>query len=174
MPCIDKCIRSFRLAERRIVPLYSPPGLILMVLEVKSKAEKITPKIRQSNVQDLTLLVTPTSSEPRFITAAGRLVLEPMCATSVLVPTQGAGLTEVIPHGNVPKNYACMTAMGIMDLYPDRQYYIRIVKFDKVDINLPKPQEACEFAAAPIEIVHIKASASRTPMAHMRMTVIAQ
>lgn len=116
---IGRALRSIHPAERKLVPYQSPKVPILMVLEGRSVAEKGEYSyIRRSILEDLELLVTPTQSEPRSIKVAEQIVLKVITETSVLVSKRVADLVEVITTFNiVAKNRACMTAMGIIDVY---------------------------------------------------------
>lgn len=70
MTSADKATKSIHPAEGKIIPHHSPQVRILMVHEAKSAAERKTPDVGQFIKQYPTLLLTLTSSEPKFITVA--------------------------------------------------------------------------------------------------------
>lgn len=74
----------------------------------------------------------------------------------MLVSTQAAGLREIIMHVNVARNLACLTAKGIMNVYPCSPFYITIANFAMVDVNLSNHQKVAEVVNAPQEMVDIK------------------
>lgn len=112
--------------------------------------------IRQSNIENLALLVTPTEIEQKLFTAARQEVLKAMGETAEFASAQVDGLIEIISHINIAKNHACMTAKQIMDVYQGSLFYITIVSFSKVDVHLPKHQMGGEVANVPVEMVYIK------------------
>lgn len=106
-----------------------------MVHEINSEADKNASDIRQSNYQDLAPLVTPTTCDRKYITVTRQVALKEIHETLVLVSTQAAGLIEIIPHENVAKTHACVTAKGIVDVYPGRPFYITIANFGNADVH---------------------------------------
>lgn len=86
-----------------------------MVHEAMTVTEKNTSDIRQFIKQHYSLLMTPISAEPKYITAPGEVILKAMCKTLVLVFTQATGLAKVVLHKNVANHHACMRAKRIMD-----------------------------------------------------------
>lgn len=78
-----------------------------------------------------------------------------MCEISVLVFTQSACRIEANSHENIAITHACVTAKGIMDVYPDRSFYSTIAYFGKVNTCLPKHEKVNEVANVPVKIVHV-------------------
>lgn len=113
-------------------------------------------EIHRLIIEDLALLVTPTESKQRPITAAQQVVLKAIGKTSVLVSAQAADLVEVLSYNTVAQNRACMKRKRIMDVYPGCSSYITIVKFGKVDVYLPKNQKVGEVLNALSKIAQIK------------------
>lgn len=93
---------------------------------------------RQSNDQYVALLVTPTASDPVYIYAARQLVILVMCETPVLVSMQAKDIIYVVPHENVTRTLAYVTAKCILNDYPGRPFYIPIARFGKADAHLSK------------------------------------
>lgn len=60
-----------------------------------------------------------------------------MCETPVLVLPRATGVIGVVY--SPAENYARMTEMVIMDVYPGSLFYITILNFDKVAEHLPEP-----------------------------------
>lgn len=87
-----------------------------MVHEAKSAAKTNPSDIRQFIDQDLVLLVAPIRSKPKYNTVPRQVLLKAMCGIKALVSTQAAVLIAVVPHENVAKNHACITAEDIMDV----------------------------------------------------------
>lgn len=64
IPCIYRSVKSVHLAERKAVLSHSPPGPMLMVLEVRTATRKSKSDIRRYYTEDLAMLTTPVESEP--------------------------------------------------------------------------------------------------------------
>lgn len=77
-----------------------------------------------------------------------------MYETSLLVFTKAKDVIEII-HEYVARSLVFMTAQGIKDAYLGHAYYIIILKFGRVNINLRSRLGANEDANTPQEIVHI-------------------
>lgn len=60
--------------------------------------------------EDLALLVTLTSFEPKFITVSRQIFLNAMFGTPVRVCTKDVGLMAVVPYENMSRKQACKTA----------------------------------------------------------------
>lgn len=144
----DKLIKTIQPAGRKIAPYHSPQVPILMVHEPRSEAKKNTSVIRHFIEQDSALLKTPIKSEPKNNTVARQVFFKARCETTVLVSIQVAGLIEVIPHLNLARNHACMTATGIIDISPGRSFYITFANFGMTDVYLSKQQKVGEVANA--------------------------
>lgn len=69
-------------------------------------------------------MATLIRDEPKNITVARQVVRKAMCDTAVLVFTQAAGVTKVIPHSKVVRIHACMTTKGFMDVYPAASFIL--------------------------------------------------
>lgn len=68
--------------------------------------------------QDLALLVTPITGEPKIFTVARQKPLRAMCVTRLLVSTQLAGLVEINTHPNVAERYDGMKGKGVHGRLP--------------------------------------------------------
>lgn len=73
---IDRFINSMHPSKKKIVLHNFPPVPIRMVDGAKSEDVKDASDIPQINDQDLTLLVTPTSCEPRCMTSARKVIFK--------------------------------------------------------------------------------------------------
>lgn len=94
-----------------------------MIQETQRETEKKEASdIRQSNTEDLPLLVTTTESDPKQITVARWVVLKTKCETSVLVSTQAAGLIEVVIHESAAKIHAYMAKRKLWTCTQDVHY----------------------------------------------------
>lgn len=92
----------------------------------------------------------------KSITVARPVVLKVMYKTTVLVSTEAKDLIEVALHEAVPKNHACMTAQGIINVYKDRLFCITIANFGMGNVHLPKHRKIGKVASVPEAIVNIK------------------
>lgn len=143
-------------AKRKFIPYNSSPVPFLIVHKVRNKAEKKEETgFRQSNIKDLALFLTTTGSEGKHIMATGQAVLKAMWEISVLVPTNGSGSIEAIPHNNTTKKHAFMAPSRTMHFYTEFLLHITIFNFGKVDAHLPEQQQVCKVASAPVKMVHI-------------------
>lgn len=151
---IDRFTKSIRPTEREIVPYRSPPEAILMVHKVVREAEMKRSGTYQAGTKYLALLMTPTTCDPKYITVARQVVFTAVCQTSSLISPQAVVLKEVGRHKSVANDRACMTANGIMDVYPGSTFNITTANPGKVDVNLPEHRIVGEVASPPQEIVH--------------------
>lgn len=55
-----------------------------MVYEAKNEAENNLSDVREITDQEMTLFIAPMCSEPKYITAAREIVLNPKCETPLL------------------------------------------------------------------------------------------
>lgn len=93
---IENVLKWIHPAEKMIVSYHSLPLPFQMVHVAKREAEKSTMDIRQINNQDPTMLVTPTSTEPRYTTIVRVVALKAICDTSVFVCKHAAHLIKEI------------------------------------------------------------------------------
>lgn len=156
MMYIDRVIKSVHLAERKSVPYHfrTVPILFLHKAGIKTRINRLD--YRRKATHHLGLLVTPTSCEPRYITASRQVVSREMCETSVLVFTMAEDLIKLIFHKSVDNNHDYMIAKHIFDVYLNRPFHITIAIFGKEDKNLFRHQRVGEGENALKEIFYIK------------------
>lgn len=135
--CIDKCVKSFLLGKQKTV-LYSSPAVFIIIVYESEINNGNSP------TQEDALLNLQAASEADTvdITLSRGICLKSHRETSVIVSSKTAGIFEVHTHGNVSKRHACMFSRGIIDMYPDRPFFVNATN----SIALEAPQK----------IVHIK------------------
>lgn len=111
--------------------------------------------IGHSTVEDLEVFVTTIEFKSNPTTVALQVDQNAMCEISLLVSTRATGLVNVIPHGKVAINPACITVKESMDMSLRRLFYINIVLFCNVDVHFPKLQKAGQVANTSDAIVHV-------------------
>lgn len=122
----------------------------------------------------MVLFVAPTRSNTRDLAAAGKVVLKVIRETALLAFTNMASSIKLAPDENTAKYHACMTAKGIMEVYPGRPCYITIANFGKVGVHLPKQQNVGVSTNESAEIVHIEDECYLYLRVYIQITVIAQ
>lgn len=170
---IDRFINLIHPVERKLVPLQSPQVLILMVHETGSKAvmkswiffkklQKVWRCLWHSLCVTHGIIRLPYNG---FIAQCVR--------HQTLASTQAAGVIQVLPHANLAKRNACMTAKSIMDVELGPLFHIIIVDFGWPDLSLPKDQKDSVAPIAPQKLVHLDTSDSRTTLALKRLDMTA-
>lgn len=126
-----------------------------MIHETGGEAKMKESSTNREATEYFVLLVRHAGSDSKYITSTRHGVLEKMCETPILISTQAAGLKKVAPHEKVAKHHGCMTAEGILYVYPGHPVCTTIANFGKAEVNLPKHQKVREVESAPQEIFDI-------------------
>lgn len=87
---------------------------VVVLHKTRSEAEENSSKKWQFIDQDLALLMTRISGEPKYITVAGQVVVKAMRETLFLVLAKESSLTDVVHNDNMGSVHAYMTAKGFM------------------------------------------------------------
>lgn len=116
---------------------------------------------------------------PNYITVDRQVILRGMYETPVIVCTQVADLIEVLSKENIAKIQAWMDVRRITDVYRDYRLYITAANFSRVNMNLPKSQNAKMpkvglIAKVAQGIIHIKDECHSYPLMLMRILVTTQ
>lgn len=75
--------------------------------------------------------------------------LKPFSKTSILVVTDVKGLLQVVTFEAFKQDEACKVARDVMDLYPQRQFYIVITDASNSAIKLAKDQPVAATSPPP-------------------------
>lgn len=113
-----------------------------MIRKAKSNVEEIAPHNRQEIDEVLALFLTAVLGDHKNMKVAQHVVVNALCETPVLVATNAAGLFAVSQHKSVAKSHACMTAKGIMIVYPSPLVYITIANFGRAHAHLPNTEKS--------------------------------
>lgn len=148
MTFIDGSIKSIHPAERGLVLRHSPTVPTLTVHEAERKTKKNNTETRQENEEALALLVTTIRCESKSMTFVRHVVLKATCDTPLLGFPQAASLIQILPHGNVAKTHACMTAKCIMEVNPGRPFHITTANFGMAGFYLLRHRKVGEVLIA--------------------------
>lgn len=86
--------------------------------------------------------MTLIKCEPLYMMVAQQIVFQAICEASVLVLTHAPGIIDVPHYDILAGSHAYITSNEIMNVYSGRPLYIKILKFDKVDMNPSKQEKA--------------------------------
>lgn len=144
-PFIDRFIKGIFPPERKLVPRDSPPVHILaidepnMVMAVEDDKRPCPPDAPQPELTTASddLARTQTQCEKR-VRVAKSTTIAPWTEKPILVNCDVSGLVVITPYDKTIRSRLSMVARGVMDVRPNRPFYVLMANASSSTVQIPK------------------------------------